>query len=306
MSTDSPSEKTPETPAAEASETSAVPPWVRRGVAVSAMLAGWLFIAWQNRFYLTASVIILAIGWAAVVATIYLLWRLGSAGAEKDDHAELWWLDSTPRDDLEREKRTLLRTIRDVEFDQLTGKLSERDAEDLSRPVRARAIEVMKALDASDASTGDARAEIERELRARLEIEGARKAGRKASKAKASAKNAKGAKVAKPADGPSAAPRTETVAGAPAAAAADEPSPLPAEDAVANGGVASGAAEAAKASDVSGISDASGISGISDISNASDIRDASAAAVAAVGVAAAAAAAADEPAAKDAAREGSV
>ncbi len=199
--------------------------WGRRVVAVGAVVAGVGFILWHNHFHTTPSVVMLCMGWTAVVATVYLLWRVGVAGGEPTDSAENWWLDATPRDELEREKRSLLRTIRDIEFDHQTGKLSDRDAEEMNRVTRARAIEVMKALDAVE-SDGDVRAQIELEVRARLQIEGARKAG----KGKAPKKGGKAAskEAAKAAGGDGA--RAATTVGA-VATAAQEPAPVAEESA---------------------------------------------------------------------------
>lgn len=197
--------------------------WGRRIVAAGAVVAGVGFILWHNHFHTTPSVVMLCIGWTAVVATVYLLWRVGVAGGEPTDGADNWWIDATPRDELEREKRSLLRTIRDIEFDHQTGKLSDRDAEEMNRVTRARAIEVMKALDAVE-SDGDVRAQIELEVRARLQIEGARKAGK--GKAPKKGGKAAGKEAAKAAGGDGA--RAATTAGA-VATAAQEPAPV-AED----------------------------------------------------------------------------
>lgn len=216
---------------------SSLPRWARRLVAAGAVVAGVGFIFWHNHFHVTASVVMLSLGWTAVVATVYLLWRVGVAGSEHLESAESWWIDATPRDELEREKRSLLRTIRDIEFDHQTGKLSDRDAEEMNRVTRARAIEVMKALDVVEAD-GDVRAQIELEVRARLQIEGARKAGKAPTK--------KGNKAKEAAQAKAASARSETAAGA--VAAAQEPAPLAAEAKV----LAAEADEAAAASPAAG------------------------------------------------------
>lgn len=177
-------------------EVLALPAWVRRVAALAAIVIGWGFIAWHNHFYVTPAVIILAIGWGASISTLYLMWRVGAAGAVPAQARESWWLEADQREDLEREKRSLLKTIREIEFDQQTGKLSERDAQEMAQVVRIRAIEVMKALDAAEAASeeGGARADIEREVRARLQVEKARKAGAsKKAKGKEPAKAGKAA-----------------------------------------------------------------------------------------------------------------
>lgn len=187
----------------------ALPGWVRRAAAITAIAVGWLFIAYHNHYYVTPAVVMLSLGWAAGVSTVYFLWRTGAAGAaDEAGPREDWWKGRSAREELEREKRALLKTIREIEFDQQTGKLSAEDAQEMTQVVRVRAIEVMKELDAAQEEGGGARAEIARELRARLEIEKARKAAMKpmpkpAGKptAKPAGKPAKAAAGAKPSDG---------------------------------------------------------------------------------------------------------
>jgi hypothetical protein len=166
--------------AASAEAAPPVPSWVRRLAALGAIALGWGFIAWHNHFYFTAPVVILALGWAAAISTLYFLWRVGAAGADPEVAREDWWRVIGEREELEREKRSLLKTIREIEFDHQTGKLSSVDAQEMIQVVRGRAIEVMKAIDALSEGEGDARSEIEREVRARLEVEKAVKAGKKA------------------------------------------------------------------------------------------------------------------------------
>lgn len=254
--------------------------WGRRVVAVGVVVAGVGFILWHNHFHTTPSVVMLCMGWTAVVATVYLLWRVGVAGGEPTDSAENWWIDATPRDELEREKRSLLRTIRDIEFDHQTGKLSDRDAEEMNRVTRARAIEVMKALDAVE-SDGDVRAQIELEVRARLQIEGARKAG----KGKAPKKGGKAAskEAAKAAAGEGA--RAATTVGAVATAAAE---PLP---------VAEDSAPAAKLEQAAAASESDSVSGEGAGDGAGDDTVEKSASAAPAAADSAAAAGAPEPAA---------
>ncbi len=214
-------------------EVLALPTWLRRSIALGAIVVGWGFIAWHNHLYFTPAVVILALGWAASVSTVYFLWRVGAAGAVPAGAVrEDWWLEENLRQELEREKRTLLKTIREIEFDQQTGKLSPGDAEEMSRPVRLRAIEVIKQLDAAEAG-GGARAEIEREVRARLEIEKARRAAKKpkgAEAAKAAAKVAAAKPAAKGKPAAAAPARSATAVSPGAAADPDEAAPLPDPD----------------------------------------------------------------------------
>jgi hypothetical protein len=66
---------------------------------------------------------------------------------------------------LEREKALVLRSIKELEFDRAMGKVSEKDFEEMGGRLRARAINLMKQLDAGGSAYREA---IERELRERL------------------------------------------------------------------------------------------------------------------------------------------
>ena len=65
---------------------------------------------------------------------------------------------------LEREKGLVLRSIKELEFDRAMGKVSAKDFDEMGGRLRARAIMLMKQLDAS----AGYREMIERELQARL------------------------------------------------------------------------------------------------------------------------------------------
>jgi hypothetical protein len=66
---------------------------------------------------------------------------------------------------LEREKSLVLRSIKELEFDRAMGKLSPKDFEEMGTRLRARAMMLMKQLDAGGSGY---RPLIERELSARL------------------------------------------------------------------------------------------------------------------------------------------
>ena len=58
--------------------------WAKRGVALGTVLLGWVFIAWNNSFHVTPPVVFVCLGYFALVATIYNLWRTGAAAASED------------------------------------------------------------------------------------------------------------------------------------------------------------------------------------------------------------------------------
>jgi hypothetical protein len=66
---------------------------------------------------------------------------------------------------LEREKGLVLRSIKELEFDRAMGKVSAKDFDEMAGRLRARAIALMKQLDAGGSGYREA---IERELSARL------------------------------------------------------------------------------------------------------------------------------------------
>lgn len=69
------------------------------------------------------------------------------------------------REALEREKMLVLRSIKELEFDRAMGKLSQKDFDDMSDRLRARALSLMKQLEVGSVGYTP---EIERELAARL------------------------------------------------------------------------------------------------------------------------------------------
>ncbi len=83
----------------------------------------------------------------------------------KDDVAQSASLSERTRAALEREKMLVLRSIKELEFDRAMGKLSAADFDEVAGRLRARAIALMKQL---DAGAPIYRARIEQDLAARL------------------------------------------------------------------------------------------------------------------------------------------
>jgi hypothetical protein len=112
---------------------------------------------------------------AALYATLVPLVR-------KDPEAGRALLSDRIRAALEREKMLVLRSIKELEFDRAMGKISPPDYDELTDRLRARAITLMKQLDAGDVTgpSGSARGlvtpqhreQIEQEIAARLEKAG--------------------------------------------------------------------------------------------------------------------------------------
>jgi hypothetical protein len=74
-------------------------------------------------------------------------------------------LNTRLRADLEREKALTLRSIKELEFDRAMGKLSQQDFDQMAGRLRARAMGIMKQLEAGSSAY---RQEIERELASRM------------------------------------------------------------------------------------------------------------------------------------------
>jgi hypothetical protein len=168
--------------------------WVVRGIFVAVLFIGWIFIGWQNKFHVTAPVVFVGLGYLAVISTVYNLWRTGAAAVAPDDEGEAAWTRPAGKHgELEKEKRTLLKAIKEAEFDHEMGKLSKADADDLIRMYRARAIEVIKELDRPEAraevgsearQVGSVRERIDREVKARLELVDKKPSAKKGKQAK--------------------------------------------------------------------------------------------------------------------------
>ena len=160
--------------------------WIRRGTALFVLVVGWVFIAWQNRFHFTAPMVFVELGYLAAVATVYNLWRTGAAAVAPEDALDAWAPPIGVRGELEKEKRTLLKAIKEAEFDRDMGKLSKADADAMIGMYRGKAIEVIKQIEKLD-GTGQTdpygritekesvRDKIAREVKARLELEAGKK-----------------------------------------------------------------------------------------------------------------------------------
>jgi hypothetical protein len=91
-------------------------------------------------------------------------------------------LTARKRAALEREKMLTLRSIKELEFDRAMGKVSEKDFDEMVVRLRTRAIALMKELDEGRSGY---RAEIQRELEARLAARAVASTSRAASRCEA-------------------------------------------------------------------------------------------------------------------------
>jgi hypothetical protein len=151
--------------------------WLRRGGGLALLLIGWAFILRANHFNIGPAVVFICLAYFAGVAALYTLFRLGATAVapnNEDDDEMSWGRPLGELEELEREKRALLKAIKESEFDLAMGKLSKADADAMIAIYRGRAIEVIKEIDVQTSLTGKAgtvRDRILREARARIEVE---------------------------------------------------------------------------------------------------------------------------------------
>jgi hypothetical protein len=170
----------------------------------AALVLGWVFILWSNKFHVTAPVVIVCLGYLCVVALVLNLWRTGAAAVASDDalDGDAWGRPIGAIGELEKEKKTLLKAIKEAEFDLAMGKLSKRDADSLINQYRSRAIDVIKELDRSGGDVKlSVRDQIDREVNARRELALQNKPSKRVKNAVAAkAAEAEAAKPAGPAE----------------------------------------------------------------------------------------------------------
>jgi hypothetical protein len=142
------------------------------------LVGGWLSVLHVYRWNFTAPVFFLWAGWAALLASARFLLRAAMAAAEDTaDVEDDFWKPVGRREELVLEKRSLLKAIKEIEFDHQMGKTSAADAEEIGRFYRGRAIEILRELERIDGGLGPedreeltVREKIERELQLRMQV----------------------------------------------------------------------------------------------------------------------------------------
>ena len=151
--------------------------WIRRGGVIALLVIGWGFILRANHFHIGPAVVFICLAYFAGVMALYTLYRVGAAAVaanNEEDDAMSWVKPLGALDELDREKRALLKAIKEAEFDLQMGKLSKADADAMIAIYRGRAIEVIKEIDVQNSTSGkvgSVRDQILREARARIQIE---------------------------------------------------------------------------------------------------------------------------------------
>ena len=128
-------------------------------------LIGATVVVFLSRGQTPAAIILLscAVFAAAYIGATALRTVLPLAGTLREGTSEA--IGDRTRVALEREKTLVLRSIKELEFDRGMGKVSEKDFDEMSARLRARAARLMRQLDAGSLY----RVQIEKEVAQRLE-----------------------------------------------------------------------------------------------------------------------------------------
>lgn len=119
------------------------------------------------RMSLGGPLVVLGLGGVALSAAALTFYRMVAPLLHSDAESAAAPPAPARRRDLERDKQAVLKAIREIELDYQMRKISEPDWRELSQRYRARAMRIIRELDAGD----DFRGLIEQELKARLASE---------------------------------------------------------------------------------------------------------------------------------------
>jgi hypothetical protein len=132
----------------------------------AALLCAWaVYLAVGLRARLGLSAVVLFLVGVALLWSIQWLYRSLAALAIDRPAAHALRFGGAVRQELLREKRTLLKAIKELEFDHAMGKLSDADYHDIVGRYRASAVAVLRRLDEGAVTY---RTLIEREVQRRL------------------------------------------------------------------------------------------------------------------------------------------
>jgi ribosomal protein L40E len=113
----------------------------------------FVVLLWFYNFRPTVGTFVLALGWVALLGAAYLLVRAAMTfDLAPTPETHMGALDDDRRAELEREKKTLLKAIKEIEFDEGMGKIEASEAKAAIDRYRARAIEILKLLEPDDKS----------------------------------------------------------------------------------------------------------------------------------------------------------
>jgi hypothetical protein len=113
------------------------------------------------------SSVFLGIAAFTLVAVVGFLLSAAAALADEHEIVENVQVSGRRKKELEREKATLLKALKELEFDHEMGKVSDADFREIGSQYRTRAMRVLRQLDEQGA---DYKALVEKELKARLGV----------------------------------------------------------------------------------------------------------------------------------------
>jgi hypothetical protein len=141
-------------------DSAALQPWQFFVLAALGCATAVTFIARGRGF--TSVILLTVLMAAAALVGLAVLRMVRPLVATEEERAIV--VGRRTREGLEREKMLTLRAIKELEFDHAMGKLSEEDFNEMSTRLRARAVRLMRQLDAGEGY----RSQIEKELEQRL------------------------------------------------------------------------------------------------------------------------------------------
>jgi len=118
----------------------------------------------------TVGTFFLALGWVSIVGFYFFAVQAARALFRGEDVLAMGTASEQAKSDLEREKRALYKAIKEVEFDEATGKLDKADAEAQIADYRRRAMDVLRELETE--APKEYVDVVEKELKRRLERAG--------------------------------------------------------------------------------------------------------------------------------------
>jgi hypothetical protein len=111
-------------------------------------LVGATIVVFMSRGQSPAAVILLSLTIFTAAGMGVAAWRTFSPIAEEDESSTIPVVGGRTRAALEREKTLVLRSIKELEFDRAMGKVSDKDFDEMSARLRARAGRLIHQLDA--------------------------------------------------------------------------------------------------------------------------------------------------------------
>jgi hypothetical protein len=141
--------------------TDALQPWQ---LFTLAGLIGATIVVFVSRGHTPAGIILLSLTIFTAAVVGIAAWRTFVPFARAEEAATTQILGGRTRAALEREKALVLRSIKELEFDRAMGKVAEKDFNEMSARLRARAAGLLRQLDAGTSYRDEITKEIERRL----------------------------------------------------------------------------------------------------------------------------------------------